>query len=184
MVSHGLIEKAVYQPESFSMFDGIKKAYIKRTHLKTKVKVENKIATILKPAVYTADWLIDFSEKFKLAGVHDIESTGDETWCNNKPLFIVSSGINGRWVVDVKGGHVGRGHGDGRYFSFMQKMMYEKHDILPQKVEITNGKNGWFDKTFTPKRFLKTDKSGKARTLKYEPRSIEEFKRKYLLDII
>ena len=58
-----------------------------------------------------------------------------------------------------------------RLFTINQKWMYQLHGVYVQKVVPVK----LFEKTFTPKKYLLTDKSGKPRKLKYKPTSLEEF---------
>lgn len=53
--------------------------------------------------------------------------------------------------------------------------LFDKHGIYANLVEIGTQPKGLFDKTFTPDRFLTTDKSGKPRTLKFQPRGLSGF---------
>ncbi len=54
-------------------------------------------------------------------------------------------------------------------------MLYEKQGIFTNLVEVGTQPGSIFAKTFTPGRFLKTDKSGKPRTLKFQPRDLSGF---------
>ena len=51
------------------------------------------------------------------------------------------------------------------------KFLYEKYNIYVNLIKVP----AIFKKTFTPDRYLLTDKTMKARTIKYEPRTLSKF---------
>lgn len=162
----GLIHTEEYQP--FTAVLAESKSFKFKKVLKTKTKIEE--FNLMQPLKYTPDWEIEFSNHFKdLLGVN-IQDVYDSVWTKKKPLFILTDGI---WVLDVKGSY--DPHGDGRNFVFNQKMLLDKNNMYSQKVAISNEKGSFFDKTFTPKRYLYCDKSNKLRKLKYKPVSLKEF---------
>jgi hypothetical protein len=57
----------------------------------------------------------------------------------------------------------------------VRKWLWQKHGLFAQLVMIGTTEKSWFAETFTPKRFLLTDKSGKLRTLKYKPKSLVDW---------
>ena len=162
----GLIDTEEYQPFTAVLAD--KKSFKFRKVLKTKTKIEE--FNLMQSLKYTPVGEIQFSNHFKDLLGCNIQDVYDSAWTKKKPLFILTDGI---WILDVKGSH--DPFGDGRNFVFNQKILLENKNIYSQKVEISNKKGSFFDKTFTPKRYLYTDKSFGRRKLKYKAVSLKEF---------
>ena len=114
-VKYGLVRDWEYEPKSFTLFE--KQTYEEVVHLKTKDKLVSR--TLHQPAVYTPDFHLFFSEVGKKA-LYDVF----------KPA-ILTSGSNAIWI-DIKS--VFNPNDQPRYFSIMQKIMYNKHRIWPQKI--------------------------------------------------
>ena len=55
-------------------------------------------------------------------------------------------------------------------FSIIQKVLFSEKGIYAQKIVPEK----LFERTFTPKKYLKTDKSGKPRKIKWEVKLLEE----------
>jgi len=169
LVNIGVIVSHQYHPSSFPLTTKHVIPYTKRTQMKTKLKEETKDMIVLNPMVYTPDWRIKFSPMFMLKGFASglIADIGTKTVIGNEPLIVTT---NGWWTVDVKG--VATKYDDGRYFTAMQKITYDKHGIYVQRLELSNKLSSIFERTFTPRLFLKTP-TKKVRTLKYTPISAE-----------
>ena len=162
----GMIDTEEYQP--FTAEIAPTKTFKFRKVLKTKTKIEE--FNLMQPLRYTPDWELQFSNHFKDLLGCNIQDVYDSAWTKKKPLFVLTDGI---WILDVKGSH--DPFGDGRNFTFNQKLLMHNCNKYSQKVEMSNEKGSFFDKTFTPKRFLYTDKSFSRRKLKYKAVNLQEF---------
>ena len=163
---NGLIDNEKYQP--FTAVLAESRSFKFKKILKTKTKIEE--FNLTQPLRYTPDWEIRFSNHFKDLLGCNIQDVYDLFWTKKKPLFVLT---DGNWILDVKGSY--DPHGDGRNFVFNQKILLDNKNIYSQKVAISNDKGSFFDKTFTPKRYLYCDKSNKPRKLKYKPVGLKEF---------
>ena len=65
-----------------------------------------------------------------------------------------------------------------REFSINQKWLYQRYGTFCQKIIIANKKNSLFDTTFTPAKYLLTEKTKKLRKLNYRPRTLSEYANK------
>lgn len=82
-------------------------------------------------------------------------------------------------LVEVKpriaGGKTGANNGRMRVSRMNAMILYHVHGLYANLAEVGPQPGSIFAKTFTPGRFLKTDKSGKPRTLKFQPRDLSGF---------
>ena len=153
----GYIAHWDYEVHSFDLSDKVTNTYTKQ--LKTKMKIVTE--TILQPHIYTPDFIIEWTDKAK--GVFfGVEKQ------NGYHFKLEDDYVS---YVETKGSF--DSNNMTRLFSLNQKWVYQKHGVYINLAKISNKKNSFFDKTFTPKRFLLTDKSGKPRALKYEPKTLE-----------
>lgn len=162
--ANGFVSDSVYQPKTFLLSEKVSYGTIKP--LKTKLKEEQH--TILPPHAYTPDF--QFYWNPKAVGVF-CKAFGDVVeyahkdcffWANELPIDCYS-------MIDVK--PMFDMQNMTRQFIINQKWLYAKYGIYCQKVVPEH----LFERTFTPERYLKTNKSGKARSLKYKPKSLTEF---------
>lgn len=144
LVEAGFVEKYFYESSSFLLIDRYHKNVIKK--MKTKEVVKEK--TILQPHRYTPDFKVCFK---------------------SVPDFLLSEfTLDNDWWVDVKGGF--NRHGGDRIFPINQKLMWEKHRILVEKIVPQE----LFKKTFTPIKYLKTDISNKDRKIGWKIQLLKE----------
>ena len=141
-VCYRLVLNWEYEPAGFPLFDG--QSYTIMKQLKTKVKPVDKI--LHRPAVYTPDFrimLTDFGMRL-LGGYFEKALVGSS---GTKTIYIDSKGSFNPY------------QNDQRYFSLVQKAMYDRHRIWPQKVIPfeKKAKNSLFRKTWAPHelRFMK-----------------------------
>jgi len=179
---HGWIEDAIYQPKSYTL---IQQSWCTwQQQLKTKTKLNRK--QLFPGHSYTPDWEIIWREKaigIMVLPITDVLPTvnGLETFaydrhynnpfnkipfiCNLKGPMIYSS------LVDVKGDAARAFIKSTVIFPINQKLMLDKHGLYVQAMKIPS----IFKNTFTPQRYLSTDKQRKPRLLKYEPVMIGEY---------
>lgn len=154
----GYINYWEYEPESFTLIDSVRYSWWKQ--LKTKEK--HMESTLLNDLCYTPDFFISWrgsalvtgliwdDDESKKKGAYEFATTGLDSW------------------VDVKGSF--DRNKSNSTFSIIQKVMYDKTGIYVEKVVPEK----LFAATFTPKRYLLTDKSGKSRKIKWEVRMLDE----------
>lgn len=137
----GIILGFIYQPPSYTL--STKKTYTVPKQLKTKIRYDEK--TLLRPHVYTADFML-YSEP----------GTNMDKFPNY--IFI---GSGGEILIDVKGTF--NMYGGDRELSINQKWLYDKFDIYVNKVVPEK----LFKATWVPEKVRYTPKTGKLRK-KYE----------------
>lgn len=151
----GYIAEYDYQPPAFDLSDRETYSWIKV--LKTKNKAVE--STLLQPHTYTADFCIKWN----------ICATKRFITMSGKKLafpFYVSENIT--WI-DIKPVH--DLHNMTRQFHINQKWVYQRYGVYVQKIIIQK----LFEKTFTPARYLLTDKSLKSRKIDFKAIPLTEF---------
>ena len=145
--------------------------------LKTKNKVESK--TILDGCKYTADYVVEFEERFlNWLRVNGIAcDVNDSLWVNKYPPIVLTSEL---WIVDVKGD--GDPFHDEKYFSMIRKFVYATQSIFVDKQVVTtksykqhSSKRSLFESTFTPMSYQRTDISKSKRKLHYPAVSVADW---------
>lgn len=161
----GYIEKYESQPESYVLSAPLFYEYDK--HLKTKTKTI--VKKLMQEHIYTADFKIVWSEKARNIFFNTEANRVDLT----KAPFIAADG-NAVSIVEIK--PLFDQNNMTRLFTINQKWLCQRHGIYAQKIIVDkkNGK-GLFAETFTPIRYLLTDKSLKPRKLKYTPKILTEY---------
>lgn len=158
LMEAGYLKSWEYQPASFILSN---KVTVKKIKIgkKNNTIVEK---TILQPHEYTADFKLYWDNKAKNLFFIDIFEESE----NKKIPFLAQKAENGEYfsIVDVKSNF--NMQNMNRLFSVNQKWMWDKYNIYIQKI-IPIGKKCLFSETFTPKRFLKTDKTEKDRKINY-----------------
>jgi len=156
----GFIEKIELQPKPFDLSSSIKSVYDKQ--LKTKIKEVEE--TLLNKHIYTTDVKITWNKSALDIFTTLLDSRVKKT--ENRSLTYIISQINENneiiSYVEVKPSF--DQNNMTRLAKINQKWVWEKHGlfvniVIPEKH---------FNKTFTPKKFLFTDKSGKPRKIKYK----------------
>lgn len=132
--------------------------------LKTKTKEE--LRNILKSHSYGCDFTIYFNKRSNEYFFSEITEVS-----HIKVDFIYGHDHLG--FVEVK--PIFDQNNMTREFTINRKWVWDKHGDFVNLVKIGNTKNSFFSKTFTPQKFLLTDKTKKPRSLKYEPISLEDY---------
>ena len=154
-----------YQPYTITLSEAKKHKELKP--LKTKFREDEH--TFLQPHSYTPDFEILWSHK--AIGVFCKLLSKEAVYSHRKSFFWAQNRLSTPVsVIDVK--PIFDMQNMTRQFIINQKWLYDKKELYCQKVIPEH----LFKKTFTPKRYMITDKSGKARTIKYAPViSLQEF---------
>ncbi len=129
---HGMVVRWEYEPESFVLFP--KGTYKAEKKLKTKTKVINRF--LHHPATYTPDFVIEFSH-FGLGYLGKYFEKGLSGYPECQTAYIDCKGSFNPY------------QNDQRFFGLVQKAMWARHRIWPQKVIP-------FEKKVTSSLFLKT----------------------------
>jgi hypothetical protein len=183
----GLVKSYEREPQTFVLMDAEPIFY--NQHYKSKEPLVKNF-NLFRPITYTPDYKVVFSIKLvsKLFGYIDrnkkiIEDYGfkepgsvyQETLCYTIDEHDAFKGGIEVWF-DVKppakalqfSGQLG----SSREFPYNQRLMYEKHNIIVNKVVPIGSSTSLFAKTFLPNRYRWTDKSGAIRQLKpYEAKA-------------
>ena len=179
LVDTGYIDDYVIHPNvpTFELFPGLNKPYGKKKN------------TIMRPVSYTPDRIIQWNVKAKGIFFSPFISDNDK-WdeCYFNPQFNYKSKLPFYYsIVEVKG-PTGNQKAYGSDFKFTQKWLWANTQQYVQKVMLapikplkSNLQYLWAA-TFTPKRFLFTDKLTKGRTIpnkggtpNWEVRSLKQF---------
>jgi hypothetical protein len=164
-IKAGYVVKYSYEPEPLHLSDVVKNKYIKK--LKTKNK--NMEEKLLDKHVYTADFLIYWNDKAR-----DIFFINENTKKQNNQAFTFVK--ENKSYVEIKGSF--DNNNMTRLFRVNQKWVYDKLNVFVNLFKISNNKNSFFDKTFTPRRYLLTDGGGKKRKINYKPKNIFDYVKK------
>ena len=177
----GLVISYEREPQSFVLYDAEPIFY--NQHYKSKEPLVKNF-NLFRPITYTPDYKVIFSIKLvsKLFGYIDRQKKIICDYGFQEPgsvyqetLFYTCHDVDGfkgeieLWF-DVKppakalqfSGQLG----SSREFPYNQRLMYEKHNIIVNKVVPIGSSNSLFAKTFLPNRYKWTDKSGAIRQLK------------------
>ncbi len=167
LVSAGYIDEVVYQPEPFITSDKI--TYTFKKQLKTKTKIIEKVLSGERR--YTPDYKIYWTDKAKGLIYKEIDHQPID---NPNAIFWASSDDQGFFtIIEVKGGY-DQGNMT-RLARINIDLVHNRYGQYIELVRVSNSKNSFFDKTFTPSRFIFTDAKKARRKLKYEPKSLNEF---------
>jgi hypothetical protein len=163
----GYIKKWHYQFPTYPLADTISVPVVKYTP-SGKLSKNQKPRTLLQPASYTCDFCIDWTNKAKYLLFEPIDAI--QTW---RPVFFADYILEidcYRSYVDVKAVFTRR-DSDAAKFSLLQKWVWQNYETYIQKVVPAH----LFEHTFTPKRYLITDKTKKARTIKYDTITLQKY---------
>jgi len=185
LVRLGYVRSYTRHPETFILSEEVsrtiltKKLIYKDTKRET-IKEIRKKEVLLKACTYTPDFLIVWN-----TSAHMFYTNAMELLTGVKRNYFVSNRMAGTQVsyVDVKApaGYGGTNRSDVS-FPVKQKWLYQTQGILVNKVMLAPNKKVkvttpylWLE-TFTPNRYLFTDKLTKQRTIRYwSPKKALEF---------
>lgn len=168
----GYIKKIEAQPKSFELSSAVKVPYVKPMK-----RVEDKVLEhkIFNEHVYTTDFRIIWSDKAEGVFTFGLNRTNSKRHSKEEVMLIPANedGALGMLYsfIEVKPKF------DQNNMTRLAKIniwwvweKYNKHVdiVIPEKL---------FKKTFTPDRYLITNKSAKARKLDYSPSTLNEFVR-------
>lgn len=162
MKKAGFIDNYKYQPVAIELTP--KQTYKFKKVMKTKEKIVDK--HLLHPYRYTADFEIHWNTSAKGLFYENINEVVEDS---NVPFFANSLGKRSISIVDTKASYNLKD--SNRRFSSTQKVLFllkniYVQQIVPQKL---------FEKTFTPNRYLMTDKGVKLRTIHFKIKTLKEY---------
>ena len=146
--------------ESYPLTEGLKHQYVvPMKRVDDKIKYQD----ILKPSIYTPDFKIWWTPKARGIFVTDLNIESTE---KISTPFICQDGIS---IIEVKGGF---DQGNMTRLAINNiKFVYEKFGVYINMTKVPD----IFKKSFTPERYLLTDKSFKPRKINYGVRTLSEF---------
>jgi len=162
----GYVSSIVLHPEPYVLSSKLDSTY----ESKLKTKTIHVTEEILKPHIYTADLMVIWTEKAKGLFFETID--GGERFKKGPSMikFVAHEDSSFYYsIVEVK--PTFDMNNMTRLAKINQKWVWEKY----QKVVNIMVPEKWFKNTFTPNRFLKTNKSGKARKIKFETKSLNQY---------
>jgi len=161
----GIITSFDYQPAAWVLSDGAKA--MQTIELKTKTKKVER--TLFRPKTYQPDFLVYFN--LECLATVDFYEDFKKYSITRKPADIpFLGGSGGCCSVDIKP-KFERDSARSRAFSLIQAWVFHLYNIYVQPIVYQK----LFEKTFTPARFLLTDRTGKARKINFKVRSLQEF---------
>ena len=163
LLAAGYIESWAYHGRTFNLSDRVQ--YQVKKALKTKVRVDDRL--LLNPHTYTPDFVIKWNKKSEGVFYNNVESGKDLREC---PIVAQDDESH----IDIKPKAWGRGDSFMALFSVRQKWVFDKHGIYVQPVVVYGCKTGLFERSFTPRRFFKTDISGQQRKINFNAVSLDQ----------
>ena len=185
LIKAGYIKRVDREAESLELVPSIK--HKKYKHYKSKSSTTETF-TLFPSRSYTYDFRILWNNKALGYFTELLEK--DKPLQNSNPLFIsqkylfdgVPEIIS---YIDVKPHSAAVRFGGGKMasyytFPFVQRMIYDQSGVYINKtIPVPSGKHGrsncLFAKSFTPMRYLKTDKSGDDRKIHYKVHTLTEY---------
>ncbi len=171
LLEAGMIHRYEYHPKSYTLSPSASYTYEKQ--LKTKI-VEKKLSLFQKYS-YTTDFLVFWKEAarniFFQSIMSKIDLRGVFFKANDVDMIIAPYS-----VIEIKADF--SDYNMLREFVNKQKVLYSTQRIYAQKVIVSGSKNskeGVFQNTFTPERFLLTDTTKRKKVLHYKTKTIQEF---------
>ena len=167
LTREGYIEKVILQPEPYKLSSKVVKKHIKPMK---RVADKEVYQTVLREHIYTPDVLIIWNKKAE--GIFYITEDSD---CKILPhhLFANYQGYRNRDVyattIELKPSFDHQNM--TRLASLNIKWVYDKYNHVIEMVKLPD----FFKKTFTPDRYLLTDKTYEPRKLKYKPKTLTRF---------
>jgi hypothetical protein len=167
LIREGYIEQVVLQPEPYMLSNQITKMYEKEMK-----KTENKLIpqTVLREHIYTPDVLIIWTKKAK--GVFYVTMEGTDKLLPHH-LIANYQGFENRdvWATTIELKPSFDHQNMTRLASLNIKWVYEKYNHIIEMVKMPD----FFKKTFTPDRYLLTDKTYESRKINFKIKSLRSF---------
>lgn len=166
----GFINDIIHHPEPFELSESVNSSYVEK--LKTKDKIVSE--ELLKGHLYTADFIVVWSDKAK--GVFfDLLDGGTRFKKRSSQVLFVGQVEGGDYLSVIEVKPLFDQNNMTRLAKINQKWVWDKHKyfiniMVPEK---------WMKNTFTPYRYLITNKSGKPRKIKFEVRSLIEYLKRW-----
>lgn len=160
----GYIQSYISQPDSYVLSTPFFYEYDK--HLKTKSKIV--VQKFIQEHIYTADFRINWNNKAR--GL--FFNTFDDRVNVKQIPFVAMDCVFPFSIIEIKAGF--SKFNMGREAGLHQKWVMSKYGQYVQRIIISN-KTGIFKTTFTPKRYLLTEKKKQPRTIYFETKALEAF---------
>lgn len=160
----GIINRYLYESNTFTLSKA--RVYPILEIKKTKTKIKE--LSLLQEHVYTPDFCIEWNEKY----INKFFRVIDDATCTVKcPFFAVRSTKDNKPYTFIEVKPIFDQNNMTRTFRLSQKWLYDKYSLYVQLCVIPT----FFERTFTPARYLFTDATMKPRTLKYTPITLNEY---------
>ena len=156
-----MIEKMEYKTFTFNLTDPVEYEWYEQ--LATKIKKRTR--SLLTKSTYTPDFVLSFTPKARNILFFDRDTLYKKNPFNC--LYFYSQIA----IIDVKGGFDKYGHSHKQVFNIIRKMVSNRFGIYVHRIEVPD----IFKKTFTPERYMWTDKMTKQRTFAFETVSLDKF---------
>lgn len=185
LIKAGYIKRVDREAESLELVPRI--THKKYKHFKSKASLAETF-TLFPSRSYTYDFRIVWNDK--AIGYFTELLQKDQPLQNANPLFIsqkymFKGNLEVISYVDVKPHSAAVRFGGGKMasyytFPFVQRMIYDQSGVYINKtIPVPSGKHGrsscLFAKSFTPLRYLTTDKSGDSRKIHYQVHTLSEY---------
>lgn len=145
---------------SYSLGENVNRTVKKQLKTKTKEITQN----LLKPSIYTPDVTIVWT--LKALGVFVVKIDSDVPKGRDIPFYCDNDLIS---IVEIKADFDQQNM--TRLVRTNIKWVYDKYGVFVNLTKVPK----IFRDTFTPQRYLLTDRTLKPRAIKWKPKSLEEF---------
>lgn len=176
LIKEGFIKEVTYEPNSFELTPPVKYTVTEKLKTKTKPKSEH----ILAKHSYTPDFLI----KWNNSAIDKLFKKASTIGNNFKDYSLIAHSkvfSDGYFYSYVEVKPTFDQHNMTREAQINIKMLHHKYNILVNLVKIGNKKGSFFDNTFTPQKYLFTDKTKRKKVLKYKPIMTQQYLEKIRL---
>lgn len=154
----GYISAYEPQPESYVLSPPIFFKYTKQLKTKTKQIVKK----LTREHIYSPDFKILWTEK-----AYNVFSRNIDCNADLKAIPFITNCQKS--IIEIK--PIFDQNNMTRLFTINAKWMYQRHGIYVQKIIPVK----LFEATFTPRKYLLTDKTNRPRKLKYQPKTLNDF---------
>lgn len=160
----GIVKRYLYESNTFTLSEA--KRYKQLKILITKTKIIEK--SLMDSHVYTPDFLVEWNKDYDGIFYRTID---DEYYANSPPVMCTKGKKDDGHYTFFEVKPVFDQNNMTRLFRITQKWLYDKYGLY---VELTIVPT-LFKKTFTPKRYLFTDKATTTRTINFDIRIAEDY---------